>query len=108
MAYDVAELSALRWLIDEFGRQHVDLVTENQSLRQESALCRPFRDRRGLPIRGVYASDQAHEGEYDLKKQKRWQDYLRSNPERPMKETRPKSQGLIRLRGLAHGIRPAG
>ncbi len=34
MAYDVAELSALRWLIDEFGAQHVDLVTENQELKQ--------------------------------------------------------------------------
>ena len=34
MAYDVAELSALRWLIDSFGTQHVDLVTENHTLKK--------------------------------------------------------------------------
>ena len=34
MAYDVAELSALRWLIDSFGTQYVDLVTENHTLKQ--------------------------------------------------------------------------
>ena len=33
MAYDVAELSALRWLIDTFATQHVDLVTENRRLK---------------------------------------------------------------------------
>lgn len=35
MSFDIAEHSALRWLIDEFGRQHVDLLAENRSLRQE-------------------------------------------------------------------------
>jgi hypothetical protein len=30
---DVAELSALRWLIDTSATQHVDLVTENQRLK---------------------------------------------------------------------------
>jgi hypothetical protein len=57
MGRDNAEYSALRWIIDSFGAQHVDLVTENYALRQESALRRPFRARRGLSIRGMYAPD---------------------------------------------------
>ncbi len=35
MSFDIAEHSALRWLIDEFGRQHANLLAENRSLRQE-------------------------------------------------------------------------
>ena len=34
MSFDIADHSALRWLIDEFGRQHADLLAENRSLRQ--------------------------------------------------------------------------
>lgn len=34
MGRDNAEYSALRWIIDSFGTQHVDLVTENFALRQ--------------------------------------------------------------------------
>jgi hypothetical protein len=34
MSFDVAELSALRWLIDTFGTQYVDLVTENHALKR--------------------------------------------------------------------------
>jgi hypothetical protein len=33
MSWDTAEHSALRWLLAEFGRQHVDLVTENHQLK---------------------------------------------------------------------------
>jgi hypothetical protein len=34
MNRDIAEHSALRWLIDSFGAQYVDLVTENHALKQ--------------------------------------------------------------------------
>ena len=49
MDRDIAEHSALRWLIDEFGREHVDMLTENHlsfsaSRSYDSKLLRPNID----------------------------------------------------------------
>ena len=59
MSFDVAELSALRWVIDSFAAGLVDLAAENQRLRTRIAHQRLAIRKLAAQKQGIVHSDDA-------------------------------------------------
>jgi hypothetical protein len=61
VSFDVAELSALRWVIDSFAAEHVDPATENDRLKTRIIHQRQAIRNLAAQKQGIVLSDDALE-----------------------------------------------